>query len=56
MVRGFTEDGDVAVNDPAASSDAAVPRTYDRRQIEAAWLGGSGGVAYLLWTGERPDG
>ncbi|MDP2314949.1 MAG: C39 family peptidase [Pseudomonadota bacterium] len=54
VVTGFTDDGDVRVNDPASASDAAVPRTYDRRQIEAAWLGGSGGVVYLVWAGERP--
>ncbi|MFN7143010.1 MAG: C39 family peptidase [Myxococcota bacterium] len=54
VVTGFTASGDVAVNDPAASSDAAVDRVYDRRQIESAWLEGSGGIAYLLWEGERP--
>ncbi len=54
LVTGFSAEGDVFVNDPAASSDAGVPRTYDRRQIEAAWLGGSEGVVYLLWEGERP--
>lgn len=56
VVTGFDANGDVYVNDPAASSDGGVPRTYDRRQIEAAWLGGSEGVVYLLWEGERPGG
>lgn len=54
VVTGFDANGDVYVNDPAASGDGGVPRTYDRRQIEAAWLGGSEGVVYLLWEGERP--
>lgn len=49
VVTGFTADGDVRVNDPASASDAAVPRTYDRQQFADAWMGGSGGVAYLLW-------
>lgn len=55
VVRGFTESGDVAVNDPAAATDEGVARVYDREQLEDAWLGGSGGVVYLLWEGERPD-
>ncbi|MFZ5477668.1 MAG: peptidase C39 family protein, partial [Myxococcota bacterium] len=48
VVTGFTSDGDVHVNDPAADSDAEVPRVYDRRQFADAWLGGSGGAAYLI--------
>ncbi|MCK6502251.1 C39 family peptidase [Myxococcota bacterium] len=55
VVRGFTADGDVAVNDPAASSDDGVARVYDRQQLEDAWLGGSGGVVYLIWEGPRPE-
>ena len=55
VVRGFTTDGDVAVNDPASDSDATVSRTYDRDQLEDVWMNGSGGIAYLLWEGaERP--
>lgn len=45
VVRGFTENGDVAVNDPAAPSDALVPRVYDREQLAGAW----DGVVYVLW-------
>ena len=54
VVTGFDDDGDAYVNDPAAASDDAVGRTYDRAQLTAAWLGGSEGVVYLLWDGERP--
>ena len=55
VVRGFTSSGDVAVNDPAASSDDGVSRVYDRDQFEDVWMNGSGGVAYLLWeSGGRP--
>lgn len=50
VVTGFEADGDVIVNDPAAGSDEEVPRTYDRDQFANAWLGGSGGVAYLVWA------
>lgn len=56
VVSGFTSSGDVEVHDPAAASDAEVPRTYDRAQFERAWMGGSSGVAYGIWTGDRPAG
>ena len=56
LVRGFTDDGDVRVHDPAATTDEGVPRTYDRDQLREAWQGGSGGVVYLIWSGERPVG
>ena len=48
VVRGFTPEGDPIVNDPAAESNAAVRRVYDRAQFERAWLGGSGGVVYVI--------
>jgi hypothetical protein len=47
-VVGFTAGGNVVVNDPAASSDSTVRRTYKRGQFERAWLGGSGGIAYVI--------
>ena len=48
VVRGFTEDGDVIVNDPAASSNAGVRRVYDRGELERAWQRASGGLAYVV--------
>lgn len=48
VVVGFTADGDVVVNDPAADSPAGVRRTYDRGQLERAWLDASTGTAYVL--------
>ncbi|MDQ0814533.1 hypothetical protein QFZ63_006247 [Streptomyces sp. B3I7] len=60
-VIGFTADGDVIANDPAAPSDAEVRRVYRRREFENIWLrtkrydangqvkGGSGGVCYLYF-------
>lgn len=54
VVVGFTADGDVVVNDPASRSRSGVRRTYDRAQLEAAWLGGSGGTAYVIHDEAHP--
>jgi hypothetical protein len=54
VIVGFTATGDVVVNDPAASSAAGVRRTYSRSQFEAAWLGGSGGTAYVIHDAAHP--
>jgi peptidase C39-like protein len=54
VIVGFTATGDVVVNDPAASSAAGVRRTYDRAQFEKAWLGGSGGTAYVIHDDAHP--
>jgi hypothetical protein len=59
VVVGFTADGDVVVNDPAAASNAAVRRVYDRAQFENAWLkrgpaGGSGGIGYVVRDRAHP--
>jgi hypothetical protein len=48
VIVGFTDSGDVVVNDPASRSRSGVRRTYDRAQLEAAWLGGSGGTTYVI--------
>jgi len=52
VIRGFTADGDVVTNDPGAPTDRSVRRTYHRGQFESAWLGGSGGLVYVV---HRPD-
>jgi hypothetical protein len=54
VIVGFTASGDVVVNDPAASSSSGVRRTYDRAQLEAAWLNGSGGTAYVIHDTAHP--
>ena len=54
VVVGFTATGDVVVNDPASRSRSGVRRTYDRAQLEAAWLGGSGGTAYVIHDDAHP--
>ena len=48
VLCGFTKAGDVVVNDPAASTDSGVRRTYPRAQFEKAWLQKSGGLVYLM--------
>lgn len=48
VIQGFDDTGNPIVNDPAALSDARVRRVYDRAQFERAWLGGSGGAAYVI--------
>ncbi len=47
VVRGFTAEGDVIVNDPAAATDAEVRRVYRRDLFRRAWLDRSG-VVYVL--------
>lgn len=48
VIRGFTADGDVIVNDSAAPRNRSVRRVYDRGEFENAWLPASGGVVYLI--------
>jgi hypothetical protein len=54
VIRGFTESGDVVVNDPGAPTDRSVRRTYDRGEFERAWLGGSGGTVYVIHRDDQP--
>ena len=48
VIVGFTPTGDPVVNDPAAASNDAVRRSYDRAQFERVWLAGSGGAVYVI--------
>jgi hypothetical protein len=51
VVVGFTDDGDVVVNDPAShliADDDQVRFTYRRDQLENAWVPHSGGTAYVI--------
>lgn len=66
VIVGFTQDGDVIVNDPASSSNAEVRNVYKREQLETVWLrtkringsggvsGGSGGIVYLIKPWWKP--
>jgi len=47
VVRGFTANGDVIVNDPVAPNLAEVRRVYQRAQFANVWLR-HGGVAYQI--------
>lgn len=48
VIRGFTSSGDVIANDPAALSNAEVRRVYPRGAFERVWIGGSGGIVYVI--------
>jgi hypothetical protein len=66
VIVGFTDTGDVVINDPASSSDDAVRNVYKRAQVETALLrtkrynasgavrSGPGGVAYLIKPWFKP--
>ena len=54
VIVGFTDDGDVVVNDPAAQRSAGVRRTYDRGQFEDVWLPASGGLVYVITDAAHP--
>ena len=47
VVRGFTPEGDVIVNDPAGPSPSQVGWVYKRADFERVWLQ-RGGVVYLI--------
>ena len=47
VVRGFTPQGDVIVNDPIAPNSTTVRRVYRRDQLTRIWQQ-SGGIAYML--------
>lgn len=51
VIVGFTDSGDVVVNDPAshlAPSNDEVRTVYDRGEFEQVWLSGSGGIVYVI--------
>jgi hypothetical protein len=54
VIAGFTSNGDVVVNDPAAPTNSSVRRTYDRGQFERAWLRKSSGTVYVVRNSARP--
>jgi hypothetical protein len=54
VIRGFTAGGKVIVNDPAAPTARTVRRVYRRGQLERAWIGSTGGVAYIIHPSSTP--
>jgi hypothetical protein len=55
VLAGFTAEGHPIVFDPAAPTNASVRRVYDRGQLERAWLGGSGGIVYVIHPRGWPE-
>lgn len=53
VVRGFTAEGDVIVNDPAADTDEGVHVVYQRELFRRAWLD-RGGVVYRIEPESQP--
>jgi hypothetical protein len=49
VVRGIDPNGDVITNDPAAVDSDGVLKTYRRADFERVWLGGSGGIVYVIY-------
>jgi hypothetical protein len=49
VIRGFDATGDVITNDPAAKANQDVRKTYGRADFERVWLGGSGGIVYVIY-------
>jgi hypothetical protein len=49
VIRGFDPKGDVITNDPAAKTNQDVRKIYGRADFERVWLGGSGGIVYVIY-------
>jgi len=49
VIRGFDTNGDVITNDPAAKTSDDVRKIYRRADFERVWLGGSGGIVYVIY-------
>ena len=49
VIRGFDAKGDVITNDPAAKTNEDVRKIYSRADFERVWLGGSGGIVYVIY-------
>ncbi len=54
VIVGFDATGRPIVNDPAAWTNTAVRRVYDRAQFERVWLRGSGGTVYVIHPPDIP--
>jgi hypothetical protein len=51
-VVGFTDEGDVVVNDPAAKP-GGVRRVYKRREFFKTWMEKASGIMYVVKGSER---
>lgn len=48
VIAGFTDGGELVLNDPAAPSHEQVRTTVGRREWESAWLATSRGIVYVI--------
>ena len=48
VITGFTQNGDVIVNDPAAPNISSVRRVYPRLEFDKAWRINKRGLVYLI--------
>ncbi len=53
VIAGFTEAGQLVLNDPAAPSNEAVRTTVGRAEWETAWLNTSRGIVYVIHPPDR---
>ena len=49
VIRGFDANGNVITSDPAAKTSDDVRKVYGRADFERVWLGGSGGIVYVIY-------
>lgn len=49
LLVGFDGRGGALMHEPASPDDGSVPRRYDAVELEARWLGSSGGLAYIVY-------
>jgi hypothetical protein len=49
VIRGIDVNGNVITNDPAATTNSQVRKTYARADFERVWLRGSGGIVYVIY-------
>jgi len=54
VLAGFTPNGDVVVNDPAAKDLGTLRRVYPRAQFDRAWAAGSGRIVYVVKPPDVP--
>jgi hypothetical protein len=49
VIRGIDTQGDVITNDPAVKTNPEARKIYRRADFERVWLGGSGGIVYVMY-------
>ena len=54
VIRGFDTNGDVITNDPAVKPGSDARKIYGRADFERVWLGGSGGIVYVIYPKGKP--